>query len=159
LETKAPLYSHFIETLNGLITIRAFGWQDAYENKVFGLLDTSQKPYYLLLCIQRWLVLVLDLIVAAMGILLISLAVVFRSKMSAGFLGIALVNMMGLAQTLAALVTAWTSLETSLGAIARVKDFSEDTPREALPEEIMVPGQDWLEEGSLKFESVSASYK
>lgn len=31
LEAKSPLYSHFIESLSGLVTIRAFGWQANFE--------------------------------------------------------------------------------------------------------------------------------
>jgi ATP-binding cassette, subfamily C (CFTR/MRP), member 1 len=159
LETKAPLYSHFIESLNGLVTIRAFGWAEAYKDKNLRLLDASQKPFYLLLCIQRWLILVLDLVVAALAILIITLAVALRSKMNSGFLGIALVNMMSFGQALASFVDFWTSLETSLGAVARIKDFSEDTPSEFLPEENGNPGSEWPTEGSLSFEGVSAGYK
>lgn len=59
LESKSPLYSHFTETLSGLTTIRAFGWQTQSAAKNRRLLDISQKPYYLLYCIQRWLNLVL----------------------------------------------------------------------------------------------------
>lgn len=31
LEAKSPLYSHFIESLSGLVTIRAFGWGNEFE--------------------------------------------------------------------------------------------------------------------------------
>lgn len=159
LETKAPIYSHFIESLNGLITIRAFSWQEAYKNKMLTLLDISQKPYYLLFCIQRWLVLVLDLIVAGMVTLLVTIAVILRSKTNAGFLGVSLVLMMNIAQSLAELIDRWTSLETSLGAVARIKNFSDETPSELLLEENVIPEQEWPAEGSLSFEGVSACYE
>lgn len=64
LEAKSPLYSHFLESLNGLVTIRAFGWAESFQEKNLDLLDASQKPYYLMFCIQRWLALVLDIIVS-----------------------------------------------------------------------------------------------
>jgi len=35
LEAKSPLYSHFIESLAGLVTIRAFGWGNHF--RVFNL--------------------------------------------------------------------------------------------------------------------------
>ena len=159
LETKAPVYSHFIESLNGLVTIRAFGWQEAYKTKALKLLDTSQKPYYLLFCIQRWLNLVLDLTVAGMVTLLVTIGVVSRSKTSAGFLGVSLVLMMNIAQTLAELINVWTSTETSLGAISRIRSFSEETPSEILPEENAVPEPIWPAQGSLTFEGMSVSYK
>lgn len=64
LEQKAPLYTHFQETLSGLPSIRAFGWVDQFRSKNSDLLDRSQRPVYLLLCIQTWLALVLDLLVS-----------------------------------------------------------------------------------------------
>jgi len=64
LEAKSPLYSQFMECLQGLATVRAFRWQNAMETKHRELLDQSQNPFYLLFAVQRWLTLVLDLIVA-----------------------------------------------------------------------------------------------
>ncbi|KAK4233717.1 putative ABC multidrug transporter [Achaetomium macrosporum] len=52
LGTKAPLYSLFEEPLSGLPTIRAFGWQDALEEKNHELLDRSQRPFYLLFTLR-----------------------------------------------------------------------------------------------------------
>src|SRR5512140_1164350 len=64
LEAKAPFYTLFEESLRGLVTIRAFGWQQRLEDKNHALLDRSQRPFYLLFAVQRWLTLVLDLVVA-----------------------------------------------------------------------------------------------
>ncbi|TQV92278.1 ABC multidrug transporter [Cordyceps javanica] len=135
LESKAPVTSHVIETIRGTMSIRAYGWEGLYIQKLEALLADCQKPFYLLLCIQRWLGLVLGLVVGILAVLLTTVAVTVRgSSASAGFVGVALVNMMGLSQSLAALITQWTNLETSLGAVSRIKSFSEDTPREAEPE-------------------------
>ncbi|KAK2608594.1 hypothetical protein QQS21_002820 [Conoideocrella luteorostrata] len=158
IEANAPLVTHFIESLSGLITIRAFGWTEAYMNKAKRLIYTSQKPAYLLLCIQQWLVLVLDLVVAAMAVVLVGLAVALRSKLNGGALGIALVSMMQLSHALTNLVQAWTSLETSFGAIARIKDFYENTPTEESPGESSSPDLSWPSVGVVRFESVSATY-
>jgi ATP-binding cassette subfamily C (CFTR/MRP) protein 1 len=92
LEAKSPLYSHFIESLSGLVTIRAFGWADKFCELNLKLLDISQKPYYLLFCIQRWLGLLLDLIVATLAVILMILVVKLRTEVSGGFVGLALLN-------------------------------------------------------------------
>lgn len=121
------------------------------------LLYDCQKPYYLLLCIQRWLALVLGLIVAALATLLTGLAFALRgSNISAGFAGIALVNMMNLSSTMAMLIVSWTSLETSLGAVARIKSFSDDTPQEVKQVDT-VPAQ-WPSQGAIQFENWTAGY-
>ncbi|RAO74265.1 uncharacterized protein BHQ10_010277 [Talaromyces amestolkiae] len=158
IETKAPLYSHFIESLSGLATIRAFGWSDAALDKNTQLLDTSQKPFYLLLCVQRWLTLVLDMIVAVVAVLLMSLAVILRSRVNPGFLGVAMVNIMNLNNTLTSLIEFWTLLETSLGAVSRVKEFTENTDSENLPGEDRTPPPEWPQRGDLEIHGVSAAY-
>ncbi|KAK5990162.1 ABC multidrug transporter B [Cladobotryum mycophilum] len=158
LEAKAPLYSHVLESMDGIVSIRAYGWQESRAKKSMQLLDSAQKPFYLLLCIQRWLALVLGLIVAALATLMTILAIVLRSKVNPGFLGIALVNMLSFGDSLASLVTFYTSLETSLGAITRVKSFAEDTPSELSETECGTPPAEWPAQGALTFANWSAHY-
>jgi ABC-type multidrug transport system fused ATPase/permease subunit len=95
IEARTPVYSHFLETLEGLSTIRAFGWEESFirSNNIY--LDNSQKPYYLLFCIQRWLALVLDLMVAALAILVVAFALSLREFTSPGLLGVSLNNVLG----------------------------------------------------------------
>ncbi|KAG9242050.1 hypothetical protein BJ878DRAFT_556540 [Calycina marina] len=114
---KGPVFSQFIELLSGLVTIRAFGWSESYVEHNLKLLDESLKPYYLLFCIQRWLGLVLDMLVAGLAVFLIALAVSLCLQISAGFLGIALVNIMNLGQSLADLFKFLTALETFWGSL------------------------------------------
>ncbi|KAK3181488.1 hypothetical protein K4F52_007198 [Lecanicillium sp. MT-2017a] len=157
LESKAPLFSHVIDTIRGMASIRAYGWTGSYTKECARLLSNCQKPYYLLLCIQKWLGVVLGLIVAGLATVLAALAVTLKgSTVSAGFIGIALVNMMGLSQSLANLIVFWTSLETSLGAVSRIKSFSEDTPREEDGEG--EPAVEWPSCGEIVFDNWSAAY-
>ncbi|KAL5315776.1 hypothetical protein ACEPPN_016647 [Leptodophora sp. 'Broadleaf-Isolate-01'] len=135
IEAKAPLYSNFLECLNGLVTIRAFGWGKALEQRNLEILDQSQRPFYQLFLVQRWLVLVLDLVVAAIAVLLMVLVVALRGKLSAGFVGVALLNVILFSQSLKLLLTFWTEVETHIGAIARIKSFTTNAETEDLPSE------------------------
>lgn len=95
LEARSPLYSNFLETLAGLETIRAFGWEQIHREANRKLLDMSQRPYYFLYCIQQWLNLVLDLIVAVEAVLVVGLAVGLRgSSTSPGALGVSMNNVL-----------------------------------------------------------------
>ncbi|GAB1312566.1 hypothetical protein MFIFM68171_02776 [Madurella fahalii] len=80
LEAKSPLYTHFAETLAGAVTVRAFGLETAALDGHRRRLDLSQKPYYLMCCIQRWLNLVLDLVVAGIAVVLVSFALLFGGE-------------------------------------------------------------------------------
>lgn len=161
LEAKAPLYSHFMETLEGLVTIRAFGWSKEFEAKGIRLLDTSQKPYYLLFCIQRWLGLVLDLTVAGLLVVLMVLVVKLRATINPGYVGLALVNVNGFNLSLTELIKAWTILETSMGAISRIKTFSSETVAEDLPteNETIPSNHQWPSKGNIEIHNLWAGYK
>ncbi|KAE9374191.1 canalicular multispecific organic anion transporter 1 [Stipitochalara longipes BDJ] len=159
LEAKSPLYTQFIESLSGLATIRAFGWQQNERDLNLQLLDTSQKPFYLLFMIQQWLTLVLELVAMCLALVVTGLAVKLRDVVSPGFTGVALVQIIGFNITLQSLVIWWTVMETSIGAVSRVKAFSTDTKSEALPNEIVEPPGDWPPRGLIEFKDISASYK
>lgn len=107
LEAKSPLYSHFIELLSGLVTVRAFQWSDAFVEQNLVLLDNSQKPYYLLWCIQRWLALILDLMVTVLAVILMVLIVKLRESVSSGYVGLALLNVISFSQSLAWIIRQW----------------------------------------------------
>lgn len=90
LESRSPLFSHFMETSRGLDSIRAFGWQSRFRTELQRLLDQSQQPQYLLYSGQNWLNLVLDLIAGAEATLVIGLAIGLRRYTSPGRLGVSL---------------------------------------------------------------------
>jgi ATP-binding cassette, subfamily C (CFTR/MRP), member 1 len=159
LEAKAPLYSQFTECLSGLVTIRAFGWQKEMEDKSRYLLERSQRPFYLLFAIQRWLTLILDLVVAAIATILIICVVEMRGSISAGYVGVALFNIIQFSQSVKLLITFWTNLETHIGSIARVKIFNETVKPEDRPEEDNPVPAAWPAQGAIEFKSVSASYR
>lgn len=159
LEAKSPLYTQFNEMLEGLATIRAFGWQRFVEEKAKALLDRSQRPFYLLFAVQRWLTLVLDLVIAAMAAILIILVVALRGKLSAGYVGVALLNVVLFSQSIKLLISFWTQLETHIGSVTRIKNFTTDAITEDLESEDYIPPQYWPSEGKIEFKNVQACYR
>ena len=121
-------------------------------------LNISQKPYYLLWCIQRWLTLVLDLFNAGVAILLVSIATNIRNG-STGFLGVALFNIVTFSSTLQTLVTQWTQVETALGAINRIRSYVINVKDENLPSETGTVPEHWPANGAVSFNDISASYE
>lgn len=158
IEQKAPLFSHFLGSIHGLTTIRAFGWVQPYADKNLTRLDDAQKPAYLLNCIQRWLSLVLDMVVAFLTIILVVFAVTLRDKVNPSLLGVALVNMMRLGGNMKGIILYWSILETSLGAITRIRTFSEKTPTELEPRENSHPTNGWPSRGTLEVNNLSVQY-
>lgn len=69
------------------------------------------------MCLQQWLGIVLDLMVATIAIGLITLALFLRGTTTAGQIGMALNIVLVANSTLLSLVTSWTNMEISLGAM------------------------------------------
>lgn len=143
--------------MEGLATFRAFGWAADGITLNNSLLDASQRPAYLLAMIQRWLGVTLQLVVAGLAVVFVTLATQLRSN--SAFTGASLVILMSFGDQLSLLVENYTLLETSIGAVSRLKAFSEKVASEDLAEENVIPPREWPLEGSIEINGVSASYE
>lgn len=148
--------THFLDTIKGVATFRAFGWVKDSISLNNHFLDTSQRPAYLLAMIQQWLAFVLGIVVALMAVAVVTLATQLR--LNTGFTGASLVTLMSFGSTLASIIKMYTQLETSLGAVSRLKSFSENTMPESLPGEDAIPPESWPQRGRIEIRGVSASY-
>lgn len=160
IELKAPLYTQLIKTIDGLVTIRAFQWQGNFEEKNMELLDNSQRPSYLLYCIQRWLTFSVDMMIAAIALILIVVTTTLREQIGPGYMGIALSNILSFSETVKGALTSWVMLEITISAVARIRAFSQTTEPEAGPDEALKEPEedDWPSQGAVELRGVTASY-
>ncbi|KAF1994323.1 hypothetical protein P154DRAFT_585907 [Amniculicola lignicola CBS 123094] len=158
LESQSAVYASFLESVEGLTTIRSLGWTKQIEQATTHALDTSQQPAYILLCLQQWLSLVLDLVVAAVATGLILMAFMLRGSTSAGQMGMALNIVLVANTTLIGLVTSWTNMEISLGAISRLRTLEANTPSEENMDNAFHPAENWPSSGHVDFEHVTVVY-
>lgn len=159
IEAKAPLYTHFLESVKGIMTIRAFSWQSRFKDQSLALLNESQKPFYMLYCIQQWLTLVLDLLVAAIAVILVATATSITGKYSPASIGVALNMVLTFNQALTQAIKSWILLETSIGAVSRTQSYVQDTPSENNSVLQPAPEDNWPSKGEVVFDSVQAGYR
>ncbi|POR35992.1 Uncharacterized protein TPAR_03804 [Tolypocladium paradoxum] len=157
LEAKSPLYADFLDTGRGIATIRAAHLVEDYAAQNKRLLDASQRPAYLLVMVQRWLLFMLNIFVALLAALTVTLVTQVRDH-GADFAGPGLVTLLQLGQIMATTVRSYARLETSMGAVQRLKAISENTPSEASEGDIVVPPVSWPSSGRIRLDGVSASY-
>ncbi|ERS97645.1 hypothetical protein HMPREF1624_05816 [Sporothrix schenckii ATCC 58251] len=180
LESQSAVYFNILETVSGVQTIRAFGWQDAMAQENAVSLDNSQRPVYLTLSLQRWLNVVLDAVVACIAVGTVWLAVwgalaggspsqpIIRLSPSGGQIGVALNIILVTNTTLLRLIQTWTTLEVSLGAVARLREATHETPQEEslLDKDAIEANGDaggrlpanWPSTGKIELANVTASY-
>ncbi|KAH1934205.1 hypothetical protein KXV48_005163 [Aspergillus fumigatus] len=159
IEAKAPLYSHLLETIDGLATIRAFRWTTDFETKNDRLTTRSQIPIYTLYCVQQWLQVVLDMMVAVLVVILIAVFVFWPGMYTPGSVGVALNIVITFSTGLASLIKNWTMMETSIGAVARVRAFVRDTEPEFPTPAPAMPPPGWPSAGAIEFRDVRATYR
>lgn len=159
IDAKAPLYSQFMETVSGISIIRTMKWQTQFQNWCEELLNHSQKPFYMLYCIQQWLKLILDLIVMTMAVIIVATATALRDQISPGAAGVALTLVLMFNEYLTNTIQTWTLTEISIGAVARIQRFATDTPSEERHMcDSAPPRHEWPLEGAIRFENVIAGY-
>lgn len=158
LEAKTPLYQSLSETQEGLATIRSFGWQTYCQKDFLSKLDESQKPYYLMFCIQRWLTLTLQLTTAGVGVVLVALALLVPNSSDGSSLGLALTSILAFGASLQHVIEGWTGAETTLAGVTRTRDFVRDTPREESPKEPIEPPSSWPQ-GAVQVRNLELAYE
>lgn len=72
--------------------------------------------------------------------------------------GSALLNILTLSQSLNLVVSTWTELETSLGAIARLRAMETNIPIEEREGETLVPALAWPQRGKIVLDDIVASH-
>lgn len=157
LERRSPLFTSFLDTVQGIVTYRAYGWVDASVDQNNRLLDAAVQPSYLWRALQRWLFIVLEVLTGVVGVLVVVLAT--QLQVNSGFAGASLVAVLTLTVYLSSTLTWYANMELSLSAIVRLKTFTEGTILEDLPGEDVVPSASWPETGTVSIKDVSASYE
>lgn len=64
---------------------------------------------------------------------------------------------MTLGTSLKSLISFWASLETSIGAVSRIRSFAEQTPSEDVNKPARIPDS-WVQAGGIEIDSVTASH-
>ncbi|KAF4436891.1 ABC transporter [Fusarium austroafricanum] len=157
LEAKSPLYAHYLDTIRGIATIRAFRLRDQEIFHNQDLLNTSQRPAYLLAMAQRFLALSLNLMVMILAVGVVTLATQLRTN--SGFAGSSLVTLMTWGEAISSLIQYYTQVEICIGAVSRLKAFAENVASENLDGEDLEPPEEWPTQGNIEIRGISASYK
>lgn len=158
LQSKAALHTKVSELCEGLLTIRAHRWQRPKHLAFLDKLDSAQRPFYLLYMIQVWLQLVLNLTAAALCTAMIGVSVALRNSTSASGIGLAMLNLVTLGQSLENFLVPWTQLETSLAAISRIESFQRNTPQEQNDAASFDIPPKWPSEGKLECKRLWVTY-
>ncbi|GAA5902673.1 uncharacterized protein JCM6883_007204 [Sporobolomyces salmoneus] len=124
---RSPIFSKFGETLQGIVTCRAFGSERRFLGELFDSVDTMLACAYSNALSNRYLLFRFDSLGALAVIITTYLALVARA--SPGLAALAITSAQALVQSVYWLCRFWSQLEVDLNAVERVTDLLS-TPQE-----------------------------
>jgi ABC-type multidrug transport system fused ATPase/permease subunit len=160
--TKSPIFSHFSETLAGVSTIRAYGVQDKFVEKMEKNVDENSVYIYTANCAERWLILRLDFIGNLITALASLFAVFSRNSLSPGLVGLSISLSITVGQALNFFVKMAAEFEANVTAIERFMEFFEipqEAPWSLSSQESKLPPRNWPSQGKIVFKNYKLRYK
>lgn len=122
-------------------------------------LEHSQRSLYTVLCLKRWLNLILYLMESGFAVAVTAIATHLPDLASGIGVGITLNIMLETSAALRQLVDSWTTVEMSLGTVERLRDIGIHNPTEDDPCDMIVPLPSWPSNGRLEVSNLTVSYQ
>ncbi|KAJ1033795.1 hypothetical protein NDA16_000005 [Ustilago loliicola] len=159
---RSSMHEHFSESLQGLVTIRAFGHVDAFISENCRRIDKQNRAYWLAMTCQRWLSLRLDFLGSLLILSVAILVVAARFDISPGVTGVALSYILTAQSIFGWMIRHAAELENNMSAVERVLHYAHHIEQEKayhIPEvDNTLVARDWPERGEIRFEGVDAKY-
>ncbi|XP_030839751.1 ATP-binding cassette, sub-family C (CFTR/MRP), member 1 isoform X4 [Strongylocentrotus purpuratus] len=157
--SRSPIYSHFSETIVGTSTIRAYQCQQDFIKHNEQLIDNNHITYYPNIISNRWLALRLECVGNCIVFFAALFAVIGRSNLSSGIVGLSISYALQITQTLNWMVRMTSELETNIVSVERVKEYSEAPTEAAAIVADNRPAESWPDEGKVEFINYSTRYR
>ncbi|BGP48208.1 hypothetical protein JCM10450v2_004080 [Rhodotorula kratochvilovae] len=154
---RSPIFSKFGETLQGIVTVRAFGGERRFLKGLWDSVDRMQAVAYSSAMSNRYLLWRFDCLGAIAVTTTIYLALV--TGLSPGVAALAITSAQGLVQSIYWLCRWWSALEVDLNAVERITELLS-TPQEP-PQVIPAsrPPANWPSSvGGISVENLVLSY-
>lgn len=156
--TKAPLFSQFSETLNGVYTLRAYGAQERFVRTLYHNLDSAQRVFFTGVTASRWLGLRMD-ILGSVLICCVATVSLFNRSVDPGLMGMALSYCLLNTELLNGLIRGISDVEARMNSVERLEQYTKiDTERPPIIENNR-PSFSWPTRGDIDFSNVEMRYR
>lgn len=158
--TLSPIYSHFAETLSGLVTVRATNSTVRFTQENLAKVEDNIKTQFASQAAAQWLSLRLQLIGVAMvtGVGVFAVIQHHVHTVDPGLVGLAITYALSVTGVLSGVVTSFVETEKEMVSVERVHNYLELVPAE--PESPRTtPPSSWPSGGRIVFNHVSMKYR
>ncbi|KAJ7754435.1 multidrug resistance-associated ABC transporter [Mycena metata] len=154
--TKAPVLAHFGATMTGLISVRAYGAQEALIKVSLDRINRMSRASRTFSNLNRWVVIRIDVLGALFATSLAYYVVYFQSARPFN-VGFSLNMAIGFAEVILNWVRLINQFEVQGNSLERIQQYLE-IDQEAEPTASGVPPAYWPASGSLSVDNLSAKY-
>jgi len=161
--TRSPIQSHFLESLNGLVSVRSFGPHvlQRYRSANCKHINRNDRALLGLVLSNRWLSARLEILGATVGFSSALLAYIFSDQMTPGAAGLCVMWAIQFVVSCNFNTQNLTEAESKMTSVERVQEYSrisvEET--ESILSNVMMPPDTWPQSGSIKFTDAVLSYR
>ncbi|KAG0232234.1 hypothetical protein BGW42_008288 [Actinomortierella wolfii] len=154
--SRSPILIHFNESLKGLTTIRAFGFQERFLNINLVNQDNNNRTFFLLWSTNRWLHWRVDIagamVAFATGTLLL------QTRIGPGWAGMALSYALMFNGTIVWLIRNYAQNEMNLNSVERVAEYLDLEEEPPAIIESNRPPASWPHAGEIVVENLNMKY-
>jgi ABC-type multidrug transport system fused ATPase/permease subunit len=156
---RSPLYQQFGETLNGVVTIRAYGDTQRFIFDNHRRIDSYNRPHIYLWASNRWLAFRVDMTGALVAFLSASFVLMNIGRIDAGAAGLSLTYAVTFTENILWLVRLYAEAQQNMNSVERVKEYLEvDQEAEAVVADRRPPSG-WPSQGAVEFVHYSTRYR
>ncbi|KAF9972815.1 Multidrug resistance-associated protein 1 [Actinomortierella ambigua] len=157
---KSPMYSHFSETLTGVMSIRAMGVSDRFIETNARHSDKAANANFAYMTATRWLHSRLEILGAFIILAVGLLSVLGRKSINPGIAGLALTYALNITWQTSYMVEAFCEFQNQLVSVERINSYiglQPEAPHD-LDGDKSLPDQ-WPQHGHVEFRNYSTRYR
>ncbi|KAL4917030.1 ABC transporter type 1, transmembrane domain-containing protein [Aspergillus aurantiobrunneus] len=156
---RSPLYQQFGETLNGIVTIRAYGDGPRFLVDNHQRINSYNRPHIYLWASNRWLAFRVDITGALVSFLTATFILSNIGRIDAGAAGLSLTYAVTFTENVLWLVRLYSEVQQSMNSVERVKEYLE-VEQEAPPViDDSRPPSNWPSRGVVQFAGYTTRYR
>lgn len=155
---RSVVFARFNEAVYGTATIRAYGADEEYVDRLNKAIDNMDSAYYLTFANQRWLSVRLDAVGIIMSFVTGILVVTSRFNVSPSISGLVLTYLLSVVQMLQFTVRQAADVQNHMNSTERIQHYGKHVEQEAPVHTFDVP-KEWPDKGEIIFDNTSMRYR
>eukprot|EP00927_Polykrikos_kofoidii_P085769 TRINITY_DN9414_c0_g1_i1.p1 TRINITY_DN9414_c0_g1~~TRINITY_DN9414_c0_g1_i1.p1 ORF type:complete len:1661 (-),score=279.42 TRINITY_DN9414_c0_g1_i1:84-4952(-) len=158
--TRSPIYQQFGQSLDGLVSIRAYLKEEKVLLASTVAIDRHVKMNLASMSTNRWLGVRIESLGASLVLIVASFCVAAREVLGAGIAGLAITYSLQITGILSMCTRVWTMTEQAFNSVERVHEYAAGVDAEALATLAdHRPASVWPEFGRIVYKDAWASYR